>query len=63
MKNLIEFLKGKKTYLLALLAGIYAALVGLGLAPHSEVLWGLLGSTALATLRAGLNQGQTPANP
>lgn len=58
MKSILEFLQGKKTYLVTLLAGIYAALVGLGAIPSYEMVWGLLGTTAVATLRAGVAKGQ-----
>ena len=54
MNSILTFLQGKKTYLLACLAGLYAALVGLGILPNAEFVWALLGSGALATLRAGL---------
>ena len=54
MKPLLAFMQGKKTYLVAILAGLYAALIGLNVAPHSDWVWGLIGSTGLATLRAGL---------
>ena len=58
MKSLIEFLQGKKTYLVTVLAGVYAALVGLGALPSYEIVWGLLGTTAVATLRAGITKAQ-----
>jgi hypothetical protein len=54
MKNMIEYLRGKKTYLVALLGGLYAALIGLGVVPNYECVWGLLGAGGLAFLRAGV---------
>ena len=58
MKTIIDFLQGKKTYLVTLLAGVYAALVGLDALPNYEVIWGLLGTTAVATLRAGIAKAE-----
>jgi len=56
MTTILSYLQGKKTYLIAILAGIYAALVGLGAVPSLELVWGILGSTGLATLRAGIEK-------
>ena len=56
MTSFFAFLQGKKTYLIAILTALYAALVGLGAVPSLDLVWGLLGSTGLATLRAGLDK-------
>lgn len=48
-------LKGKRTYITAILGAVYAALIGLELLPNLEWVWGLLGAGGLAFLRAGLN--------
>jgi hypothetical protein len=44
MKKIIEYLKGKKTYLVAIAGGIYAALIGAGVVQSYDFIWGLLGS-------------------
>ncbi len=58
MKKIIEYLKGKKTYLVAIAGGIYAALIGLGVVPSYDFIWGLLGSGAFAFLRSGVKEKQ-----
>lgn len=54
MKTIFEFLKGKKTYLVAIAGAVYAALIGLGAVQSYDFVWGLLGSGAFAFLRAGV---------
>jgi len=51
----MEFLKGKKTYIVAALIGIATAAQALGYitAEQYQVIIALLGGTGLATLRAG----------
>jgi hypothetical protein len=54
MKTIYEYLKGKKTYAVAILGGIYAALIGMGAVPNYDFVWGLLGAGGLAFLRSGV---------
>jgi len=61
MKKIFEYLKGKKTYLVAIAGGIYAALIGLGVVPSYDFIWGLLGSGAFAFLRAGVKEKEPSA--
>ena len=55
---LIEWLRGKKTYLLALAAGVLTALRALELIDDRtyETLLGLVGAGGLAALRAGVSK-------
>lgn len=55
MTKIIEFLKGKKTYLIALLIGILAALDYLGISVP-KFIYTALGALGLGTLRAGLTK-------
>ena len=50
----MQKLTGLKTYLVAAGAGIYAVLVGLGVLPSLDWVWGLFGVGAVAALRAGV---------
>lgn len=64
MKTIFEFLKGKKTYMVAIAGAVYAALIGLGVVPSYDFIWGLLGSGAFAFLRAGVKMPlEQPASP
>jgi hypothetical protein len=58
MKYLFDFLEGKKTYLVALLVGVTAVLEFYGVLEMevAQTIFGLLGATALATLRAGVTK-------
>jgi hypothetical protein len=58
MKKIFEFLKGKKTYVVAVAGAVYAALIGLGVVQSYDFVWGLLGSGAFAFLRAGIKPPQ-----
>lgn len=49
----MEFLKGKKTYIIAALAGVLAAVQSLGY-PIPEWIYVFLGAAGLGTLRAGI---------
>ncbi|MEQ8504573.1 MAG: hypothetical protein RIB80_04555 [Rhodospirillales bacterium] len=55
----MEFLKGKKTYLVAVAAGIVTVVQALGYidAEMAATIYGLLGAGGLATLRAGVSNG------
>jgi hypothetical protein len=54
--NVIEYLSGKKTYIVAVLVGIVAVAQYLGYitAEIATILYGLLGATGLATTRAAI---------
>jgi hypothetical protein len=58
MKKIFEFLKGKKTYAVAIAGAVYAALIGLGVVQSYDFVWGILGSGAFAFLRAGVKPPQ-----
>jgi hypothetical protein len=53
MQKLIDLLKGKKTYLTAIVAGLLAAAQALGY-PIPEYVYAFLGAVGLATLRAAV---------
>jgi len=55
MKNVITWLNGKKTYVVAIIAGISAAATALG-HPIPEWAWALLGSFGLVSLRAAVEK-------
>ncbi len=52
----MDFLKGKKTYIVALLVAgvVFASQMGWLSADQADMLFGLLGATGLATLRMGV---------
>lgn len=52
---MLDFLRGKKTYLVAALAGLLAAAQSLGYQVPEE-LWPILGAVGLGTLRAGVSK-------
>ncbi|KKL68830.1 hypothetical protein LCGC14_2121020 [marine sediment metagenome] len=60
MKNLLQRLKGKKTYILAVLVGIVTTAHALGwIETHAYItLLGLLGAGSAATLRDGINNSK-----
>jgi hypothetical protein len=60
MKTLLDFLSGKKTYLVA--AGAIAYLVGSDLRwwPLNTEVLGIFGSLGLITIRAGIAKTQNP---
>ena len=53
MKNLIEWLKGKKTYIVAIVVGILAALSSLGIVVP-EWVYVLLAALGLGAVRAAI---------
>lgn len=57
MKNLIQKLKGKKTYIIAVVIGILTMLHSLGWIETTAyiTLMGLLGGGGMATMRSGIN--------
>lgn len=54
----MDMLKGKKTYIVAILVALVVLASQLGYinAEMADMLYGLLGATGLATLRAGVGQ-------
>ena len=55
MKTVMEFMKGKRTYIVALAMLILGALQGLDIFTMPEWGWGILGAVGLGALRAGVN--------
>lgn len=55
MQKIMHALEGKKTYLLTAAGSIYLCLIALGIAPNSEIIWGLIGGGTVASLRDALN--------
>lgn len=55
MKNLLELLNGKKTYIIAIIIGIVAALNALGYVVP-EYVYGILGALGLGAVRAGVKK-------
>ncbi len=56
MNEVIEFLKGKKTYFIAGAIAVLGTLQGLGVFVVPEVAWTILGALGLAFIRAGVNK-------
>ena len=55
MTSIFEYLNGKKTYIVALLVGVGAVLVQLGIV-IPEWVWGILGAAGLASVRAAISK-------
>ncbi len=55
MRTMIEFMKGKRTYIVVVVMLILGALQGLDIFIMPEWGWGILGAVGLGTLRAGVN--------
>jgi hypothetical protein len=60
MNNLVEFIKGKKTYFAAAIAALYLAGVYLEFWAFDEKVLAAIGITALATLRAAIPKDKVP---
>jgi hypothetical protein len=56
MNEIMEFLKGKKTYLIAIAVVVLGALQGLEVFIVPEWAWPILGAVGLGTLRAGVDK-------
>ncbi len=56
MNDLLEALKGKKTYLITALVVILGALQGLDVFIMPDWSWPIIGAIGLGTLRAGVNK-------
>jgi len=55
VKNLIEWLKGKKTYIIAVIVGVVGALNYLGII-IPEWIYALLAAIGLGTIRAAISK-------
>lgn len=53
MEGIINFLSGKKTYIVALVTAVLAGVSALGY-PIPEYVYAILGALGLGTLRAGI---------
>ena len=56
MNEVIEFLKGKKTYIIAIAIVVLGTLQGLGIFVVPEIAWTILGALGLAFVGAGVNK-------
>jgi len=56
MNELIEFLKGKKTYIVAILMVALGLLQGFGFFVLPEWAWAILAAIGLTSLRAGVKK-------
>ena len=54
MSGILELLKGKKTYIMAVAGGAYMVLISLGIVPSIDYVWAVIGTATVASLRAGL---------
>ena len=55
MKDIIEFLKGKKTFIVAIAVVVFGILQGFDVFTLPEVVWPILGGLGLASVRDGIN--------
>lgn len=56
MNEIIEFLKGKKTYIITVAMVFLGVLQGLGVFALPEAVWVVLAGLGLAFIRAGVNK-------
>ena len=56
MKALIDLLKGKKTFVVALAVGVLGVLQALSIFTVPEAAWPVIAAVGLASLRAGVNK-------
>jgi len=56
MENLLNWLKGKKSYIIALAMVVLGFLQGTDILIVPEWVWGILAALGLATLRAGVTK-------
>ena len=61
--KVIEFLKGKKTYIVAVVIAVLGVLQGTGLFTLPEAVWPIVGSLGLATMRSGVNKVADTVKP
>lgn len=55
MSDLIKFLKGKKTFLIAIAVVVLGCLQGFDVFTLPEYIWPILGGLGLASVRDGIN--------
>ena len=56
MNNVIEFLKGKKTYIIAIAIAILGVLQGLEIFVVPEWAWAIIAAVGLGTIRAAVTK-------
>ena len=56
IKSIVQFLAGKKTYLLGIAGVIYSLGIARNWWPNDASVWGLLGSAGAMTLRAAVTK-------
>jgi len=56
MNQLIDILKGKKTYIIAIVAVVLGTLEGFGVFAIPDYIWPILGAAGLGTIRAGVTK-------
>ena len=67
MQKILEFLKGKKTYIVAIFTAIlscWAALHGMnpdGIPVIPEWVWGILAAAGLGTIRSAITSASSPS--
>ena len=63
MDKIIEFLKGKKTYIIAVLIAVLGLMQGVGWFVVPETVWAILGALGLGALRAGVDKVSDAVKP
>ena len=61
--KVIEFLKGKKTYILAVVVAVLGTLQGTGVFTVPDALWPVIAALGLTTLRSGVNEVAKTVKP
>ena len=55
MKKVLEYLKGKKSYILGIVVAVLGVLESQGVFSIPDYLWPILAAVGLGTLRAGIS--------
>lgn len=63
MKTFIDFIRGKKSYLIAVATAVYGFGITVGWWPHNAAVDLMLGGGAVAALRAGMVNTTQPTKP
>jgi len=63
MKDLIEYLKGKKTYIIAIVIAVLGTLQGLGIFVLPNEVYAVLGALGFSCIRAGVNKVAKTVKP
>jgi len=63
MIKTIKFLKGKKTYIVAVAIAVLGVLQGTGLFTLPEAVWPVLAAVGLTTIRSGVNEVAKTVKP